>query len=218
MKALLMLASPFIERAVDPQFGAATNEDYAARLDALVSEDELLSGELLDVESLAIEDVASVPAGVILWHLRFLVSHQVAPPQRYVRAVLSRASDPTFRFSVVVALLRVEGLGVADDARFSVQSTLRAYAEAPLEADNDPYAENRHEDGRDEERAERQLEVAAALLEFGDQTDRELLAELLSWESDVAQTVRQQVREWIDVATGDDEETAGLWHRTLRLD
>jgi hypothetical protein len=195
MNALMGLIADFVERLADPGFGRQVNEAYNFRIGVLLDNDENMSAQLANTD-LGADDVPSLSFASWLWYLRWRMLHGgPLPGDDFLTGLYDATIEPIVRFRVVdtVVVQFRRDLGTAELTgqrwrRLSdlPDSWLRRRMESIIGGRQE------HEDeatGAEQARRlarEQAWELAAYLLQLGDDVSLAILGALLSEQWDGA--------------------------------
>lgn len=102
MKAILALASEFIEGLANPDRGLAVNEGYGARLAELTAVDPEFEISLaVAANELTAEDVGLLPRSGWLWYARWLHAHDALLPDDLLVALYEGSQDNWFQLRIL---------------------------------------------------------------------------------------------------------------------
>lgn len=118
MTSLLLLAQEVFDRATNPAYGVAVNDEHAARLAAALGPEDV---ERFSSEVALLDDPATLTSFGWAWVLEFAVGHRVGLDRGLLTDLCQRWDEPALKALVIEAALNV---GVADRSGSSAQEWL----------------------------------------------------------------------------------------------
>jgi hypothetical protein len=106
MTSLLFLAQELFERATNPAYGVATNDEHAARLAAAIGPADV---ERFASEVARLDDPSALTSYGWAWVLEFAVGHDVALDRGLLADLCQRWDEPALKAPVIEAALEVDG-------------------------------------------------------------------------------------------------------------
>jgi hypothetical protein len=135
MTSLLVLAQELFERATNPAYGVAANDEFAARLSAAIGPEDI---ERFASEVARLDDPAAFTSYGWAWVLEFAAGHRVTLRRELLTALCQRWDEPALKALVVEAALGDEVVA-ADQSQPGDQEWLDGVIElaAPLPTPTD---------------------------------------------------------------------------------
>jgi hypothetical protein len=180
MNALIGMISDFLARLSDPAFGREVNEAYNLRLGILLDSDESLAPQLANA-GLGPEDLSSLPLVSWLWYLRWR-EHRGGelPGDAFLDALYDATAEPIVRIRVVdTVVTHFRRATAAQELGAPERRGLPGLPENWLRHRMQSIVVERGEPEADAARAEAAWELAAYLLQLGDDFSLMTLGALL---------------------------------------
>jgi hypothetical protein len=184
MNSLIGMIADFLEHLSGPAFGRQENEAYNLRLGILLDNDEAFAGQLANTY-LGSEDVPSLSLGTWLWYLRWRTLRGGAlPSDAFLDELYDASAEPIVRLRVVdTVVMRLRREPAVLDQHVPARRGLSGLPDSWLRRRMESIVGAQEGEDSAETgvaRAEEAWELAAYLLQLGDDVSLAALGALLA--------------------------------------
>jgi hypothetical protein len=218
MNPLIGMIADFVENLSNPALGREVNESYSLRLGTLLDGNGAFSEQLANAD-LGAEDISSMPVSSWLWYLNWRqVNAGRIPGESFLDALYESTGEPIVRLRIIeFAVARSRGdsdkISAEPSSAITVSELPRSWLRHRMES---IVGQDRRSGQSLESRTGEAWEIAALLLQLGDETSLRTLRALLAerWEG---RTLLIGLAERFISQTGLDPEEISRLRRRLGL-